>query len=271
MDEFVRQAARLATNYISARSVAIVIRDRAGNTATGTSTCIKMGAHFLLATAGHVIEDVNDDRIQLIPAGELSSAPLPFVARSCSPRNPAPASDVAWIELDQRVVSENRLRLLASSDLRPGQLATDRDHPFLVHGYPHQRAILTATSSDVESTVAYTMMANETDLHRPVEDYEIATEYPPRDAQDQPIQVAPEAHGLSGGGVWWHPRCEEAALTSPTHMKLVAVNTKWHQPTAILFSTRIDEWLDLVARDFPEVATGTSLSSAPGSTRGGVA
>lgn len=262
MDEFLRQATRLATDYISTRSVAIVIRDSVGNTATGTATCIQVGAHFLLATAGHVIEDVNDDRIELIPAGDLSSTPLPFVKRSCSPRRSASVSDIAWIELEISVAQDNRLRFLTPPDLQPGQLAADRDHGFLVHGYPHQSAIITPTSSDVESTVAFTMMANEADLHRPLQAYEVALEYPPRDEQDDPIVVAPAAHGLSGGGVWWHPRHEETVLLSPTHMKLVAVNTKWHQATSVLFATRIDEWLDLVARDFPDATA--DIAQLPG-------
>lgn len=252
MDEFLRQATRLATDYISTRSVAIVIRDCAGNAAPGTATCIQVGAHFLLTTAGHVIEDMNDDRIELIPAGELSSTPLPFVKRSCSPCRPAPVSDVAWIKLEPSAVKDNRLRFLALSDLKLGQLAADRDHGFLVHGYPRQSAILTPTSSDVESTVAFTMMANEADLHRPLQAYEVALEYPPRDDLDRPIRVAPDAYGLSGGGVWWHPRDDETAVISPTHMKLVAVNTNWHRSTSALFATRIDEWLVLVARDFPD-------------------
>lgn len=135
-----REAARLDTNYISTRSVAIVIRDRAGNTATGTSTCIQIGSHHLLATAAHVIEEVNDDRIKLIPAGELSSSRLPFIGRSCGPQRAAPHRDVAWIELDPAVARDNRLRFITTEDLKPSQ-GFDRRHPFLVHGFPHESAI----------------------------------------------------------------------------------------------------------------------------------
>src|SRR5690242_9595696 len=84
-DEYLNHALRLTTNYVSTRSIALVIRDRAGNASTGTSICIEVGSHLLLATAGHVIADMNDDRLQLIPAGELSMLPVPFAGRSCSP------------------------------------------------------------------------------------------------------------------------------------------------------------------------------------------
>lgn len=255
MDEFVREAARLTTNYITTRSVAIVVRDEAGHSACGTSTCVQIGDHYLLATAGHVIEDVGDQSIQLIPASELSSQPLSFIGRSCSPSRPSPPTDVAWIELAPEVVRDNRLRFLTTSDLKLGQSSNDRDHPFLVHGYPSQSAILSPTRADLESTVALTMMASEADLHRPLVAYEIATEYPPRDEENQPIAVAPRAHGLSGGGVWWHPRHDQKDLTSPSYMKLVAMNIRWHQSSAVLFSTRIDEWLRIVCEDLPDART----------------
>lgn len=255
MDEFVREAARLTTDYITTRSVAIVVRNDAGQSACGTSTCVQVGDHFLLATAGHVIEDIDDQGIQLIPASELSSRALPFIGRSCSPSRPAPPTDVAWIELAPEVVRDNRLRFLTTSDLKLRQSSNDRDHPFLVHGYPSQSAILSPTGADLESTVAFTMMAAAKDLHRRLAAYEVATEYPPRDEENQPIAVAPRAHGLSGGGVWWHPRHDQTNLTSPTYMKLVAVNTRWHQSSAVLFSTHIDQWLRVVGEDFRDAKT----------------
>jgi len=124
----------------------VVVRDRAGNPATGSSICIQVGDHHLLATAGHVIEDLNDERLELIPAGELSSAKVPFVARSCSPSRSAPAADVAWIQLDSAATRSNRLRFLSLHDLRPRQ-DFDNERAFLVQGYPYQVAVLTASSA----------------------------------------------------------------------------------------------------------------------------
>lgn len=95
------------------------------------------------------------------------------------------------------------------------------------------------------------MMAEPTNLHRDLGNYEIALEYPPRDEKDRPIQVAPRAHGLSGGGVWWYPRHDETLISSPSHMRLVATNTTWHPATSVLFATKVDHWLQLVASDFP--------------------
>jgi hypothetical protein len=251
MDEYLNHALRLTTNYVSTRSIALVIRDRAGNAATGTSTCIEVGSHLLLATAGHVVADMNDDRLQLIPAGELSVLPVSFTGRSCSPEQPAPATDVAWMEVDRRVARDHRLRFLTLSDLKPSQ-AFDRNHPFLVHGYPHESAILSSTQADVESTIGYTMIASAEALPRMAASYEIALEYPPRDEQDLPIAAAPAASGFSGGGVWWSPRHDEAIIQSPDQLRLVAINTRWDRRTAILFATKIECWLHLVRQDFPD-------------------
>lgn len=251
MDEYLNYALRLTTNYVSTRSIALVIRDRAGNATTGTSICIEVGSHLLLATAGHVIADMNDDRLQLIPAGELSVLPVPFAGRSCNPERPAPSTDVAWMEVDRRVARDHRLRFLKLSDLKPYQ-AFDRDHPFLVHGYPHESAILSPTQADVESTIGLTMIASPKDLPRAVANYEIALEYPPRDEQNRPIATAPAASGFSGGGVWWSPRHDESMIDSPEQLRLVAINTRWDRRTAVLFATKIEYWLHLVRQDLPD-------------------
>jgi hypothetical protein len=250
MNEFEREAARLTTNYVSTRSVAIVIRDRAGNTSTGTSTCIQVGRALLLATAGHVIEDIDDERIELIPAAELSTARLTFTARSCNPKRPPPTTDVAWIQLEPAVAKDNRLRFLTLGDLKPNQ-PFDRNHPFLAHGYPYESAIFTPSALDVESTVAYTLMPEQAELAWNIQAHQVIFEYPPRDANHRPMP-APHPHGMSGGGIWLHPRHDEALVYSPELLRLVAITTKWNQSAGILIATRIEAWLDLVAQDFPE-------------------
>lgn len=184
-------------------------------------------------------------------AGELSALPVPFEGRSCSPDCPAPTTDVAWMELDRRVARDHRLRFLKLSDLKPYQ-TFDRDHPFLVHGYPHETAILSATEADVESIIGLTMIAVPEELPCAVESHEIAIEYPPRDEQNRPIATAPAAFGFSGGGVWWSPRHDESMIESPERLQLVAINTRWHRSTAVLFATRIEYWLDLVRQDFSD-------------------
>jgi hypothetical protein len=251
MDEYVKQSAKLSTNYITRRALAIVIRDRAGNTGTGTAICIQIDNRFLLATAGHVIEDLNDERLEFVPAGEISTLSVPIECRSAAPGRPAPLSDMAWLEVSARAVRERGLPFLVLDDVRVGEIF-DRDHPYLLHGYPLESAVINGRKIDLESTVAYTQLAEAKDLHKPLANLEVALEYPPRDANGRPMK-APDAYGFSGGGVWAHPRHDEGDVASPERMKLVAINTTWHKPTAVLYAAPVREWLDLVARDFPDL------------------
>jgi hypothetical protein len=242
---------RLTTDYVSTRSISLVICDRAGNATTGAAICIEVGSHWLLATAGHSIAGMNDDRLQLIPAGELSALPVPFASRSCSPDHPAPATDVAWIELERRVAGDHGLHFLKLSDLKPKQ-TFDSDHPFLVHGYSHQTAFLSTPEADLESIIGLTMIAVPEGLPRAVESHEIALEYPPRDEQGRPIAMASAAFRFSGGGVWRSHRHDESRIENPERLQLVAINARWDRNSAILFATKIEYWLDLVRQDFPD-------------------
>lgn len=253
MDDFLRQALQLMVEYVSARSAAVVVRDRHGNSATGSSTCIRVGDHLLLATAAHVIEDLDDSRITLIPRGRWSGrGPLRFSSRSCHPGRSAPSSDVAWIEIDPGSAAlASGLRFLELSDLLRGQ-RSDRDRPFMVHGYPVESAVVAEETADVEATAAMTMMAETHELPRTLGGHELALEWPPRDASNQPMQDVPSPKGVSGGGTWRQPRHDEQIIMSPSHFRLVGVNVRWHRASSILFAVRIEHWLDLVAEDFPD-------------------
>ncbi len=115
--------------------------------------------------------------------------------------------------------------------------------------------------ADVESTVAYTMMAapGEIPSEAPLQAHELGLEYPPRDERNRPMTVAPRPHGMSGGGVWWHPRHDEALVTTPERLRLVAVTTKWNQDASILVATKVEHWLSLVAEDFPDTRTDVEV------------
>jgi hypothetical protein len=249
MDEYLEQALRLSTDYIVARSVAIVIRNEHGGTSIGSSTCVRIGDHCLLATAGHVIEHFGDEQIALVPPGRWPGrGPLRMSSRSCYPGRPAPSTDVAWIELEPSSAVTSGLKFLELDDLLPGQ-RTDYDHPFIVHGYPYEAAIFTEESADVEATVAFTMMAKDSELPRPLAPDELALEWPPRMSDGRPIPGVVSPAGVSGGATWRQPRHDEHVIMSPTHFRLVALNLSWCKSASILYVTRIENWLGLVAQD----------------------
>lgn len=260
MSDYLKLAIRHAAEYVSARSVAIVVRDKDGNAATGSSTCISIAGRLLLATAGHVIEDLEDSRITLIPSGRWSGrSPLRWFDRSCSPGRRAPGTDVAWIELDSASAHACNLRFLTLSDLLPGQ-EYDRERSFMVQGHPHEAAIIGEEFADVESNAAMTLMPSLHELPRDLRAHELAFEWPPRDEAEQPMRGVLDPSGVSGGGVWYLPRHDEQLILSPAYFRLVGINVSWHRASSVLFSVRIEHWLGLVARDLPDTREAITTS-----------
>lgn len=249
MDEYLEHAVKLVVEYVSTRAVGIVLRDRVGNTGTGSSTCIRIGDHFLLATAAHVIEDLADSRIQLIPDGTLKSKPIPFISRSCHPGRSSQDGDLAWIEIDPSVARD--LRFLELNDIVPSEVGS-RKKAYWVHGYPYENAMITGTRTDVVSTAALTMIAKPQDIGRSLNIHELAVEWPPRDSVDSPIEVTPHPRGVSGGGIWHLPRDNEQTIYSTLHARLVGLNLRWDESRSVLFGAKMNGWLDLVSRDLPD-------------------
>jgi hypothetical protein len=109
----------------------------------------------------------------------------------------------------------------------------------------------TGRQLDLESTLALTMAVEIDQLPRPLKDFEFAVEYPPRGADDKPLD-APEPHGMSGGGTWRQPRHDQTVLWTPDTLWLVGINTAWFRKSKVLYCTKVDQWLQLVAADFPD-------------------
>lgn len=251
-DDYLDHALGLHIDYLTVRSAALVLRGDQGTSATGSSTCIRVGDHLLLATAGHVIKDVTGAQITLAPPGRWSGgSPLRFSSRSCHPERPPPSTDVAWIELEAATASTTGLKFIELSDLLPYQ-AFDRTRPFIVHGYPFESARITTAGADVESTAAGTMMVKSEELPRQLRPDELALEWPPRRKDGQPMGRVPHPGGVSGGGTWRQPRHDEHLIMSPTRLRFVGINLRWLGSQGILFATRVENWLALVARDFPD-------------------
>lgn len=248
-----RLAIKATVNYVSQVSMALIIRGVEGGVDIGSATCVQVGDHFLLATAAHNIEDIEDDEnIQLHPAGLSRRHDIGFASRSCGLRRKAPSSDVAWIELTEETVRANHVHFVTLDDLQivPGQT---REEPFLIQGYPGESVRADqAGNLDLESTAAFTMAVDAEQLPAPLEQVDFAVEYPPRDQDELPIVEAPKPHGVSGGGVWRVPRHDATVVWFPDRLWLVGINREWNKRRKVLYCTKVEEWLRLVAADFPD-------------------
>src|SRR5688500_2306540 len=112
MDDLLRLQVRAIGDFITRRSIAVILRPKGGRPGIGSATCIKVGSHYLLATAAHVIANLDDAAIDLRTASELSGARIPFAGRSINPGDPLPATDVAWLEIPGEAVRTHHLEFI---------------------------------------------------------------------------------------------------------------------------------------------------------------
>jgi hypothetical protein len=237
-------AARLA-----AVSPAILLLRHCGRVEIGSSTLVRIGHRFLLATAGHAIDDAADREIRIVPSGFTAGEPLPFVRRSVRRRGDA---DLAWIELAAETVASRGLGFVTPAALGPdGAPAGDRC--FLVQGYPAQRALGAAGGWDLRAMGFVTVAA----AARPGD---VAVLYPPPGvAVDE--GPAPHPYGISGGGIWTCP------ASAPGHewqgvTRLVGIVRGWLPRRGTLHGTPVGLWLARLAGDFPDLAPSLARTLA---------
>jgi hypothetical protein len=240
-----REAGTLMLDYVSDRSVAMLLRPTPGSLGIGSATCIRIGGHYLLATAAHNIADIREDEgIRLLPYGRNDQVEMSFLHRS-HPRQSAFTEDVAWLEIREEEVLAGGLTYFGVEDLQPYQ-AHDPLRPFFLQGYPAAEVELDG------ERVSPLSLGLKTISLAPRRNEEFAVEYPPQSKEDIGLELT-HPGGISGGGIWLESRFQDSLIWSPSQSRLVAIATTWEEISARLLAARVEHWLELVLQDFPDL------------------
>ena len=229
---------------LAAVSPALLLLRLSGRVEIGSSTLVRVGHRFLLATAGHTIDDAGDHEIRVVPSGRTAAEPLPFLRRSRPRRGD---DDLAWVELAAETVARHRLGFVELAAVGAGAPGDAGERCFLVQGYPAERTLAASLDGfDLRARGFVTVAA----AARPGD---VAVLYPPPAAAEE--LPAPHPYGISGGGIWTCPR-GPAAVGWEGATRLVGVARGWRPRRNTLYGTPIELWLRHVAADFPDLRSG---------------
>lgn len=249
--------------YAARYGVGLVGFGRGGVT-VASATAIRVGTRYFLATAGHALEGLeHDEDLHIVPPMAVRDEWLPFVARRMTTDRGPGRADLGWIELQDEVAEAAGLEFLDLGRLqregeRLGWERTRSDRAmggdpaiYFVHGVPSQLAsqrrgrrlhlrALGYTTLGATAVAPGTRVANARDLR---------LEYDARSLSRRRcgLRHLPDAHGMSGGGVW---RVGQAGRP-----RLVALVRAWHPGERELRGVRIHRWLGVLRQDFPELGT----------------
>jgi len=241
--------------YVSNRSVALLLRSEPNGLKIGSAVAIQIGRTFLLATAAHNLKGLNPHQIEAVPAGRLNLHLLPVRGMGIHQLSESENIDVAWIELDVGAHDRPGIAFVTLDQI--GALTQAQGlAPCFVQGFPSEVVREVSNPAGrflVESDGFLTLLipsdARRT-AHQPLVD--IAVEYPPHDGSLDDRGV-PNPPGVSGGGFWLCPRFEDCLIWTPDATRLLGVARGWWKSEKELVATRIEHWLDLVSEDFPDV------------------
>jgi hypothetical protein len=226
---------------LAALSPAILILRRDGRVEIGSSTVVRVGHRFLLATAAHNVDDVGDDEIRIVPSGLSAAAPLPFVRRSV--RRRGDPADVAWIELASETVANRGLGFVGLVGV--GDPPDPGERCYLVQGYPAARVLHPRRDGFPVSAMGFFTVACAAGGP------DVAIAYPPPPGENPDAGDPPHPHGISGGGIWSWPR--DGSRGMRTGARLVAIARGWRRFRGALHGTPIEAWLARVAAELPDL------------------
>lgn len=252
-----RAACLLHHEYISDRSVALLLRSDPDTLEIGSGTCFKIGQRYLIATVAHNVSDFNLSQIEAIPRGAYYSDKLVLTAKNHVQNLGESELDLAWIEVEASSF-EHSPRLSAFSLYQTAPRYPDEGvTPCFLQGYPGGKVELIDSKASarpsVESDGLLTLSVPPSARGvRHQDGIDFAVEYPPHDGSVDHLPLAPPP-GNSGGGIWLIPGFEDGKVWLPEDVKLLAITRKWYKPSKEVWGTRIDLWLKLIWEDFADL------------------
>jgi hypothetical protein len=255
VNSFQKAASITLTEHIANRSVALLSRDGGDGLFVGSGVCVRIGDHYLIATAKHNLQDRYSDRefeisdIEVCSRGEKFSEPLKVRSMGRSP-----SLDLAWLELDPEASSRPQLAFATLNEVSLFR-EDQSQHPCFLLGYPAAMAERPTDARQrplLESACVGTMSITRSNRGSPGSPDSFAIEWPPYDGSLD--DCLPEPYGVSGGGIWTLPRPDDYLVWSSERAKLVGIETLWRTEDKELVIIRIEQWLQLVADQIAELS-----------------
>ncbi len=231
----------------------------------GSGVLLELQGQPFLVTAAHVLDEADGATLNVLGTKDLVEV------SGIRHRSEAPAAnrandmiDVGFVPLAKSEVASLRdVRLLNAGEIDPNDSLvrrTSQKRPlYFVLGYPASKTRLNPTKLTLRSgAFRFVGRPASTDVQHAlgVEDFSHLTlEFDrARSVGRNGPGVAPDPHGVSGGGAW---RCGDILTGDPDECRLVAIMTEWHdKPTNVLLGTSVAFLLAGIGAQFPELAAG---------------
>jgi hypothetical protein len=255
---------RIADHFTSAigrhavtHSAALVFASGRSVFMLGSATCVQVGAHFLLATAGHNFDDLPASLdIRIVPPRRGLEEAIPMVGRNATSFRGSSARDVAWLELAPDVASAHGLTAVPLDRLQPHHGGLE-GHLYLVQGLPHALAkdqALEQLRKISLTSVSYLTESAPGGSHNRDIDLPLVYDRGVRTGTGTEVSIPPP-NGFSGGGVWAGGTPEGESLWLPDQCSVVGIVRGYLPNAKRLVAVQIQHWLELVGTDLPDTTT----------------
>lgn len=225
------------TAAVASATAALLLYDEHGGLWLGSAICLRLGDRRLLATAAHNLHRVS--HLRAIPGGRYRSDPIRLLAMGRGQR------DAAWVEVSASDVTSRHLCCLRLDDLDrrgPGDQARLLAHGFPSNGVDPKRVAGTRFELEAAQVRGRSVTSPSPEA--------LALKCDPRDAG---ADFRPS--GISGGGIW--------RRAADGRYRLAGLARAWQRSDRLLLGIPIEDWLRLVARDFPELRELLGIDGEP--------
>jgi hypothetical protein len=215
----------------------------------GSGTCVEIGDRCFIATAGHNLDGAQLSNIELVLSGRKTSPEIEILAGKYRT-----LPDVGWLEVDLTFIREYGISPVPLTQLAPLRDDESIRVPVMLQGYPGARVKISPNSANrpgVESTGLLTLVVPPSKRSSLAAGVDFSIEYP---TWDGTTEEAPPPPGESGGGIWVPPKFKPNTIWEPGQAKMVGLVESWVRRTNEVFCVRIEQWLDALAEDIPELA-----------------
>jgi hypothetical protein len=250
-----------AREYLPAVRPLYTVNDRFGPELKASCILFSIDTVHLLITASHVFENLEGSAIYLGGASRLVHIKGQHFRTKPSGTAVDDKYDLAFTEIDADTLTEiGNVRFLHSDDVDPNDIAAKK-YLYLILGYPETKnrrmdyerlkAILKPFifASNTPEPAIYQQ------LNFPEESH-ILLNFDRKNITDKDhrVTIAPDPHGLSGGGIWRiRDYSNVGSIAGPSNKKLVGIITEWKPEMKLIIGVRISCIIEGIRHQYPHL------------------
>ena len=245
------------SNFALRHSVGLGLYSGGGRVENASGTLLKIGFHYLIATAAHCIRDIDLTSIRVAYREKNFSDQFTLTRKGALGGAKGDHFDIGYLEVDKSIVEHTPAEFLTLDHIAFGYNPVEA--LAFLFGFPSKlvpKEEALERRFRLRSLGLLTVVAKGDSIPGVVDrDIDVVLIYPEQGVlgEQRQLHSVPHPEGISGGSMWIYDPNLANPLLGVHNARFIGIQKSWLPSRRIAIGNKVIYLLQLIARDYPDL------------------